>query len=63
MLISVFLNVNHLYMYLMSFAIITTLVIMKQTALDHFTNDLLSVEERKVFVYLFQRSNTASTLN
>jgi hypothetical protein len=35
----------------MSFAIITTLVIMKRTAPDHFTNDLLSIEERKRFLF------------
>ncbi len=63
MLISVFLNANHLYMCLMSFAIITTLVIMKRTAPGHFTNDLLSSKKEKVFVYLFQRSNTASAPN
>jgi hypothetical protein len=36
----------------MSFAIILTLVIMKRTAPDHFTNDLLSFEERKSFCLL-----------
>jgi hypothetical protein len=52
MLISLFLNVNHLHTCLMSFVIILTLVIMKRTAPDHFTNDLLSFEERKGFCLL-----------
>ncbi len=51
MLISVFLKANHLHTCLMSFAIILTLVIMKRTAPDHFANDLLSIEERKSFLF------------
>jgi hypothetical protein len=43
----------------MSFAIITTLVIMKRTAPDHFTNDLLSFEERKSFFLQHQNDISA----
>jgi hypothetical protein len=34
-----------------SFANILTLVIMRQTAPGHFANDLLSLEERKSFLF------------
>jgi hypothetical protein len=52
MLISPILNVSHQQTCLMSFANILTLVIMTQTALDHFANDPLSVQGDSLFVCL-----------